>query len=173
FCPLVPPRIHMALKVYTDGKEWLCDVGFGSRVPTAPLMLETTVPQKTPIDTFRIQPSEEGFRLEVLDLGEWAPLYDLGRAPQFDIDYQVANWYTAAHPDSLFRRELIVARTTDRACFTLLGDRLTVRTAAGQRRQEVVTAATLGDILQKVFLLPSCAEIASLPAVFASLARAR
>ncbi|MGH8429485.1 MAG: arylamine N-acetyltransferase family protein, partial [Solimonas sp.] len=71
------PRSHMALRVTLDGVPWLVDVGVGGCVPTAPLRLDSSEPQPTQHEAFRIIPY--GFALLVqARLGEvWQPLYEL------------------------------------------------------------------------------------------------
>jgi N-hydroxyarylamine O-acetyltransferase len=117
-----PPlqRTHMALQVTADGERWLVDVGFGGCVPTAPQHMERGDPQPTAHETFRIV-GEGGSRVVEALRGEaWLPLYELLPEPQLDIDYELANWFTASDAGSPLRRNLIVARATLQARDALL-----------------------------------------------------
>lgn len=132
-----PPRSHVALRVTIDGEPWLADVGFGGCVALAPLRLATSEPQATALETYRIVPAGDDVALALrTDAGEWLPMYSLLRAPQIDADFEMMNWYTATHPDSQFRRLLMVARVTPAGRCTLRGNRFTVRGpgAAVERR---------------------------------------
>jgi N-hydroxyarylamine O-acetyltransferase len=148
------PRTHMALRVGINGESWLADVGFGGRVPTAPLRFGSTEPQPTRHECFRLAPSADGFVLAA-QLGEaWQPLYELSREPQLDVDYEVPNWFTSTHPASPFRHDLLVARTTPRARYTLTGNGLTVRYADGGLERRTLSAEALERSLAEIFGLP-------------------
>jgi N-hydroxyarylamine O-acetyltransferase len=148
------PRTHMALQVTVDGERWLADVGFGGCVPTAPLRMERGDPQPMAHETFRIV-GEGGSRVvEVLRGEAWLPLYELLPEPQLDIDYELADWFTATHPGSPFRRNLIVARATPQARYALLDGRLTIRMPDGRTENRVLDAAQLEQALSETFGLP-------------------
>lgn len=151
-----PPtsRSHMLLRVTIDGVPWLADVGFGTCVPSAPLRLDTTEPQDTPHDVFRLVPHESYLRLEVRLDGDWSTLYQIDPSPQHDIDYIVANWFTATSPASHFRHRLIATRTTPEGRFILLNGRLTVRPVGGEMERRFLTAGEIEQALEEIFTLP-------------------
>lgn len=151
--PVRPPS-HMALRVTVDGAAWLADVGFGSCVPTAPIRLDSRDPQCTAHETFRLVPSGGELQLEAELGGRWAPVYRLLGAPLHDVDYELANWYTATHPQSHFRHRLIVTRTTPEARHVLWGGRLTVRTPDGGMERRALDADEIERELAERFLLP-------------------
>jgi N-hydroxyarylamine O-acetyltransferase len=144
----------MALRVMIDGVPWLADVGFGSCVSTAPLRLDSKDPQVTPHESFRLSPTGREWQLEADLGGRWAPVYRLLPSPQLDVDYELANWYTATHPQSHFRQRLIVTRTTSEARHSFLGGRLTVRSAGGAVEQRFLDADEIERELAERFLLP-------------------
>ncbi|EAR21603.1 arylamine N-acetyltransferase family protein [Nitrococcus mobilis] len=148
------PRTHMALRVTLDGVSWLGDVGFGNLVLTAPLRLECTAPQPTRHETFRLVPLDKGWLLQARLDGEWRSVYELSREAQLDVDYELANWFTATHPSSPFRRNLMVARTTPQARYTLLHNRLTVRSPNGGMERRALNADALEHVLAETFGLP-------------------
>jgi N-hydroxyarylamine O-acetyltransferase len=148
------PPTHMALRVTIEGVPWLADVGFGSCVPTAPLRLDSAEPQATPHERFRLSPIGREWQLEAELAGRWAPVYRLLPSPQLDADYELANWYTATHPQSHFRHRLIVTRTTSEARHALLGARLTVRGVDGAAERRLLDADEIERELAERFLLP-------------------
>lgn len=90
---------------------------------------------------------------------------------RWDGDYKVANWYTAEHPDSPFRQNLMVARTTTVARYTLLNGRFTVRYPDGRIHREVLEADGIERVLCNTFQLavqpdwrPMVERVASLTA---------
>lgn len=145
------PRTHMALRVSIDGESWLVDVGFGSAVLTTPLRLDVTEPQETRYETFRLVPLGDDLSLEAR-LGEnWTSVYLLSREAQLDVDYELANWFTATHPSSHFRHDLIVALKTPRACYTLAHNRLSVRTPDGDLQRRLLSADEIERVLAETF----------------------
>jgi N-hydroxyarylamine O-acetyltransferase len=151
------PRTHMALRVRIDGQQWLADVGFGGCVPTSPLNLETTATQRTEHEAYRLLPSRGGHQLQVQIQGAWTPVYELSGEAQQDVDYVPFNWYTAAHPDSFFRRDLMVARVTAEARYGLLRNRLSVRRSDGVTHS-LLDADGIEQALAEVFNLEVAAE---------------
>lgn len=148
------PHTHMALRVWVDDVPWLVDVGFGGWVITTPLRMDTTAPQATSHETFRLIPFGPGLLLQIWIEEQWKPVYELSREPNLDSDYRVANWYTSEHPDSDFRKNLIAARTTREARYTLLNGRYTVRYPDGRTHREVLEADGIESVLANTFQLP-------------------
>jgi N-hydroxyarylamine O-acetyltransferase len=148
------PRSHMALRVILDGQHWLADVGFGGCVLTAPLRLETGVVQSTPHGNFRLTGENGEYLLEAELEGAWSPLYVLSPHAQNDVDYELSNWWTSTHPSSRFLQFLSAARTTPKARYALLNNRLTVRHVDGRVERHDLRPGELAEALDVVFKLP-------------------
>jgi N-hydroxyarylamine O-acetyltransferase len=151
-----PPQAatHMVVKVTIDGVPWLADVGFGSSMPTAPLRMNTAEPQPTPHDVYRVIPYGAALLVQVRRDGAWLPVYEVSPDPRFEADYQVANWFTATHPGSHFRHNLIAARTTPEARHALLDNRFTVRRPDGATERRTLDADGIERVLAETFRLP-------------------
>ena len=148
------PRTHMALRVTLDSTPWLADVGFGGCVPTAPLRMDTTAPQPTAQEAFRVIPFADVLLVQAR-LGErWAALYELSPEPQQEVDFEPPNWLSSTHPNSHFRHRLLVARVTPQARHTLQGAQLTTRYADGRGARRTLDAAALEQALRATFGLP-------------------
>lgn len=151
-------RSHLVVRVMLNGRPWLADVGFGAAAPTAPLALDDSDPQPTVHEAYRIRQSHaEGsgeWLVEALLGDSWAAMYVFDDVPQQPIDIAVANWYTATHPSSHFRHQLIVARATGEARYVLRDNRLTVRFTDGRVEQSYLTADEIEAALGDIFLLP-------------------
>lgn len=145
---------HMALRVMVDGEPWLADVGFGGLVLTTPLRFATMEAQATGHELFRLRPAERGTVLEAWVDDRWAALYELSGEPRVDADHEQANWFTSTHPDSRFRRNLIVARTTREARYTLLNNRFTIRPPDGPAERRMLDADGIERVLAGAFDLP-------------------
>jgi N-hydroxyarylamine O-acetyltransferase len=118
------------------------------------LRLDTQVPQPTGHETFRVRPEGGSLMVEAERGGEWLALYEVSTEPQLAIDYELANWFTATHPNSPFRRSLMVTRVTPEARHALLDNRYTVRTPGGEVQQRTLDAAELERALADIFTLP-------------------
>lgn len=109
---VITGRSHLCLNVAIDGRTWLVDAGFGGIGPTAPLDLAQPGTQSTPHEPRRMQADPDGSVRHHVDLGgeTWAEVYRMEPSPVFPVDVAMANWFTSTHPQSLFRRSLIVTR---------------------------------------------------------------
>jgi N-hydroxyarylamine O-acetyltransferase len=133
----ITPRTHMLLRVQVDGAAWLADVGFGSASLCAPLAFAERGEQQTLLEPARVSPlGNLEWKLEQYDGNAWIDVYRFDDAPAQWVDYEMANWYTSASPQSFFTESLIacIAREDSRAI--LFNDRYTERDASGQRTME-------------------------------------
>ncbi|MBK1882552.1 arylamine N-acetyltransferase [Luteolibacter pohnpeiensis] len=99
---------HMLLLVELDGDRWIADVGFGAVGQTVPLLLEPDLIQSTPHETRRYRLDQNVYTQQMLiGPNRWEDLYHFELKPVLPIDYEVGNWYTNSHPESLFRKTLL------------------------------------------------------------------
>ena len=146
------PRSHMLLLVELDGQRYLSDVGFGGMTPTAPLRLDDTAAQATPLEPFRVVPAQDHYRLEVCLGEQWRLLYRFDLMTQWPIDFEMANWYVSCHPNSKFVNNLIAVRTEDDRRHTLLNTLYTVRYPDGSSdKQDIPSAVALASLLAETF----------------------
>lgn len=132
------PALHMLLRVDLPEGAFLADVGAGHLAPTAPLALQAMSEQATPHETMRLLPLGHELVLQARLGDAWEHRYRVALVPQLDADYEVANWFTATHPDSVLANNFVVTRPgPDRTRLTLVNERLTIRRATGEtdRRQ--------------------------------------
>lgn len=150
-----PPAFnHMVLRVDLDGQSWLTDVGFGGRVLTQPLDFGDKGEQHTAHDRYRLVAAGRNTLLQVATDDGWRPVYELSHELCVDADYEQANWFTSTHPESKFRRHLIVARTTPDARYALLDNQLTIRRPGGRIERRTLSADAIERALADTFLLP-------------------
>ena len=147
------PRTHMALRVEAEGQPWLVDVGFGAAVPTQPLAWHSEAVQDTALGRYRLVPTGFGRQLQIESSGRWRALYEVFDEPPQPQDFEVSNWFTSTHPDSVFRRHLIAARATPAGRTTLLDAELAFRSPDGAVRRQSLNAAQLESALQDQFQL--------------------
>ena len=147
------PALHMVLKVALPEGAFLADVGFGNLAPTAPLALLPDVEQETPHETMRFTRMGEELTLQSRLGDNWEHVYRVVPLPRVDAEYEICNWFTASHPDSPYRKNLIAARPgPDRTRVTLFNARLNVRHATGEvERRTLQDVAEYRSVLAETF----------------------
>ena len=105
------PRTHMLLVVSLDGREWLCDVGFGGDTPLEPVPLDGA-PSRQEGVAYRVVSQRHELTLQATVGESWIDQYAFEPTPRLAIDFQVANWYTSTHPESRFVKTLTAQRRT-------------------------------------------------------------
>lgn len=105
-------RTHLLLEVNSDNKAYLVDVGFGGCAPNIPILLTSRKPHVTPQGTFCLEEYNQYLILKIQIGSERRTIYQFDLSEQFYPDLEVGNWYAATHPESPFRKHLIVSRIT-------------------------------------------------------------
>ena len=147
------PALHMVLRVDLPEGPFLADVGFGNLAPTAPLVLFPMLEQDTPHERMRFIVMADELVLQSRLADRWEHIYRVVPHPRFDGEYEIANWYTGAHPDSPYRANVIAARPgPDRTRLTLFNARFNVRRADGRvERRELRTDDDFRSVLLQDF----------------------
>lgn len=155
FYPVRRPKTHMAVIAEVDGRQWLCDLGFGSygiRAPLALDLLDTDIKQD--FDTFRLTCDVKGeYLLQAKVEGEWANQYGFDLTPQEWIDFVPANYLNATHPDAIFVQKLLIVQHRPEGRLILLGNVLKTVTAQGVDRQQLAED-DIAHVLKNCFALP-------------------
>lgn len=147
----VGPRTHMLLHVELDEGPHIADVGFGGLTPTAPLALATGE-QATQHENYRLVAFGAQFGLEARLAGKWSSLYRFSVEEQTAADYEVANWFTSTHPQSLFVNHLIASRPDTGRRHALFNNRLIIRRLDGtSERRHLQRAAEWEEALGRYF----------------------
>ncbi|MDE1181743.1 arylamine N-acetyltransferase [Paraburkholderia sp.] len=129
----IMPLTHMMLRVDIDDEAWIADVGFGGVTLTEPLRLQTGTPQQTRLEAFRLADASRGaFDLEVQSGDVWTKVYRFELARAEWVDYEVANWFTSAEPDSLFVNHLLACRVLPEGRLALFDTAMTRRGSRGE-----------------------------------------
>jgi N-hydroxyarylamine O-acetyltransferase len=147
------PMLHMVLQVNLPEGPFLADVGFGNLAPTAPLVLSPDLEQDTPHEIMRFIRMGDELTLQSRLGDRWEHIYRIVPLPRVDAEYEICNWFTASHPDSPYRSNLIAARPgPGRTRITLFNARLNVRHATGEvERRTLNDKAEYRDVLAKTF----------------------
>lgn len=99
-------KTHQILLVTADGKDWICDVGFGGNGLLEPLLFETGTEQQQEFQQCRIveEPAVGGFAYQCVIDGSYKNIYGFTLEPCSRADYELSNYFTSTHPDSIFTK---------------------------------------------------------------------
>lgn len=159
---VVAPRTHVFLRVELPEGPHLVDVGVGGLSPTSALRLELDSVQRIPHEPRRLVLEGEwrGLGLRAPDAtlyhqveldGTWQDVCEFTLEAMPELDREIGNWYTSAHPGSHFKNRLLVARATPRGRRTLLNRRFTRREPDHVDVRDVATPAELVELLATEF----------------------
>jgi N-hydroxyarylamine O-acetyltransferase len=123
----IAPRCHMLLKVDVAGEAWLADVGFGGQGLLQPLPLVANRVSHQHSWSYRLIEEAGLWILQALQAGDWQDQYAFTLEPQYPVDFEVANHFTATHPSSRFVQTLTVQLPTPAARYNLRNREFTVR----------------------------------------------
>lgn len=157
------PRTHMLLRVDLADGPYLADVGYGGHLLAAPLRLVADLEQATPAGMLRLRPGD-GFLVLQTRLGaDWRDVYRFTLEAQAPIDQEVGNWFTSAHPNSRFRRTLMMERLTPEVRVSLTNKRLTRRRPDGSAERRTIACA---DELERVLAVDFAVDPPVAPALW-------
>lgn len=110
----IPPRTHLFLVVKLDEQPWLVDCGLGGSTPEGPMRLDLSgTVQTVGSELRRLVPLADRlvptYMQQVQHAGNWVDVYEFTGESMPRIDQEMGNWWASTHPDSIFRRNLIVA----------------------------------------------------------------
>ncbi|MDD2358387.1 MAG: arylamine N-acetyltransferase [Thiovulaceae bacterium] len=111
FYPSRRPKTHMILIVRCEGKEYLCDTGFGGYALRAPMEIkegETTQEE----DRFKLELIDKEYVLSTFVSGEWQRQYGFALQSQEWIEFSLANYFNATHPETIFTQKKLAIMQT-------------------------------------------------------------
>ncbi|ULT25269.1 arylamine N-acetyltransferase [Sphingobacterium sp. E70] len=151
-------RTHMLLTTDIEGKKYLVDVGFGSMTLTAPIVFNSE--QETPNGRFRLISLDDNFyRLDVFK-NEWLPIYKFTLEEVQVSDVDMANWYVATGPSSMFNKFLMITRVDEHARYALFNKEFNIRdNKGGKESSEITNEKELQSVLINYFKLDLPASI--------------
>ena len=145
------PRVHALLIVEAEDEAYLVDVGFGGNVATSPLVLKSRDEQMTPHEPFRLVEEDRRLVVEAKIGGAWTSLYATDLAESIPADFEMGNWFTSAHPESIFVNGLLAARADPGRRYALFNNALSVHKLKGGSDKRTLNARELRDALSDLF----------------------
>ncbi len=143
------PRTHMLLCVAAEGRDWLCDVGFGGEGLFHPVAMDGEASEQ-PQGRYRVAAEGPLRVLQSEQPGGWADLYAFEPVPRLKVDFELGNWYTSTHPDSRFVKTLTAQLILPDGRRVLRGvDYTEVRN--GEATYRVLEVAEIPSVLRRDF----------------------
>jgi N-hydroxyarylamine O-acetyltransferase len=159
FYPARRPKTHMAVVVQLQGRQYLCDLGFGSYGITAPLALDTLdEPVLQGHDQFKLSRQSDGdLLLQAWVDGAWANQYAFDLTPQEWVDFEPANHLNSTHPEAVFVKSLLVIAHNPHGRHILFGQVLKT-IAHGQVSKRSLQSGEVAGVLRELFNLTAQQE---------------
>ena len=112
---VVPVRRHRICKVVCDGREFISDVSIGSAGSVIPFDFTFDTVQERKVRNYRFTHHKMlGILVETKTSDGWVPYYSFTQDPHYPQDFEYANYYCAANPDSVFRKKFFMHRQTEK-----------------------------------------------------------
>jgi N-hydroxyarylamine O-acetyltransferase len=105
FYPTRRPKTHMVLIVTIEGETYLCDTGFGGYGLREPMQVTHKGQTNQNGDRFSLELRDGEYVLASLLNDEWTPQYGFALTPQEWIEFSLANYFNATHPDAIFTQK--------------------------------------------------------------------
>jgi N-hydroxyarylamine O-acetyltransferase len=141
----------MVLLVKLPEGDHLADLGFGRLTLTAPLLWQPDIEQRAPHGVYRVTRVGSEFQLQIRHPDRFVPLYQVSPEEQDDADWEVANWFSSTHPESIFTNNLIVARPVGDLIYTLMNHRLSIHHPDGSVHRHTTEGRELIALLELRF----------------------
>lgn len=147
-----PKRRHHVLKVQAGDKFYLCDVGVGGIVPRRPIEMIELQEHVQGEECYRLErDSDYGWFLCEWKKGEWVRIYSFTEEPQLAKDYTMASFWCEHAPDSIFKKDIMLAIRTREGRNTASGKEFRIFTSEGVRVFIPETEAAYKEALQTYF----------------------
>lgn len=147
-----PKRRHQVLRVHIAGRNYLCDVGVGGIVPRSPIEMQEGLEQQQGEECYRLDRDPYfGWLLCEQKHGEWQRIYSFTEEPQLAQDFLMPSYWCEHAPDSIFRRNPMVAIRTSEGRNTIAAGEFRIFTATGVRTFTPQTQEEYNEALRTHF----------------------
>lgn len=144
FYPARRPKTHMVVIVRADGRDYLCDTGFGGYALRAPMVIEEGEAVQDG-DRFRMEHSDGEYVLSSLVQNEWQRQYGFALLSQEWIEFSLANYFNATHPDTIFTQKKLAIMQTPKGRKILTDNELKLIEEGKLEKREVEYARALRE----------------------------
>lgn len=146
------PQSHRYTIVRIDGADYLADVGFGAYTPNRLIGFSGASYETSNGRTYRLKNlGDDIFALQIMRDGGFFTLYTCSTIACYEIDFDVANYYTNTHPDSNFTKSLSLAIGVDHKIIFVKQNILTVLDDDKRLETPILDAQQFGNIVEQYF----------------------
>ena len=156
----IRPHTHKLLRVRCYDQDYLVDVGFGGEGPSRPLPWGSTQEFQPGVKHRMILEHDLWVLQNQHDGGEWLDLYATDNRATEHVDYEMANWFTSTHPQSLFVNSMLVGLHHDLG-YTILFDGNLKHRDHGITTETRLEESEIGRTLEEVFHLAADSQSGS------------
>lgn len=145
------PRTHMVIIAAIEGRQYLCDTGYGRLAIREPMDLSLIdTPVRQDYDTYRLIVRDGEYIVQAQMQDGWDNLYSFNLDGFELCDFVPANWFNSTSPDSIFTQKRLIMRHTDDGRILLVDNHLRVF-AGGEATERTVTADELPGVVEDLF----------------------
>ena len=113
-------KMHSAMIVKIDGEMYLADVGYGNDGIAAPVRIAVGDEQSCYGNTYRFtKDAKYEWVLERFADGNFVQMFAFNVEPFLPMEFEIANHYTATHPQSFFKMMRFCTKPTETGRVTL------------------------------------------------------
>ncbi|MCF2528816.1 arylamine N-acetyltransferase family protein [Yinghuangia soli] len=149
-------RTHMVVEAVVDGQRLLCDPGFGMSL-LRPVPLEDGVEDEHLGWRYRIDRRGDVWDMRRWRDGGWMMMHSTDELEVLPSDVVIADYYTGTHPESHFKRTLMLTRHLPGRHVTLTQATVTVREAGKPTENRPLRDGELAEWL-RVLEVPLTAD---------------
>ncbi len=120
------PKTHMVVVVRLGGEKYLCDCGFGGYGLRAPIKIDENTQDELLGERFFLQIKDGEYLLSTRIIGDKAAQYAFADTAQEWIEFGLANYFNATHPNTIFTQKKLAIIQTPNGRIMLVDDRLKV-----------------------------------------------
>ncbi len=108
------PKTHMVVIVKLGDEKYLCDCGFGGYGLRAPIKLGESVEVLQDGERFFVELEGGEYTVSSQTIGEKTAQYAFADTPQEWIEFSLANYFNATHPNAIFtQKKLAIIQTAN------------------------------------------------------------
>lgn len=151
----IPMRRHRVTVVSLPDGDWFMDIGVGQIAPRLPIKMEESLIQTQNGETYRFEKdNRHGWILWELHDGAWREYLAVPNDIAYPVDFIQPTFFCENHPDSIFRKQRMIALKTNTGRKTVDAD--TFKVFEGETLKEIrenLTDEAINEILRTEFLL--------------------
>ena len=141
---------HLAIVVVINGKEYLCDVGFGDFI-AEPLRLELEIEQSDPNGVYRMSIFESGYLVEKKNSADWSSEYTFKNLKRGLDEFSEMCVYNQTSPESHFTHGKLCSVMTETGRKTLTDKKFIVTENDKRHEKDIRSDEDFNDVLQREF----------------------